>query len=255
LHKLLRLKPFKSELGSGKPIRTVLVGRWKPNESLAYLQDRSLGRPRDSLHSSIQTIASGSVLPSRRPSKSGPSTSLNIVLSLRMGTHDGWHAVACALCRENDSLSGMVGTVEEITTRQQSELAQQAMHETLEALVRERTAGLERAVIELKQEVARRQQAESALKASEQRYQSLYEHNPFMYFTLASDGIVLSVNHFGAEQLGYQKEDLIGQSIVQVFDLTNRRTVLERITACVASPYTLLEWETQKIRKDGPGYG
>ncbi len=156
-----------------------------------------------------------------------------------------------ALCRENESLSGMVGTVEDITSRKQSELAQQAMHETLEAHVRERTAGLERAVIELKQEVARRQQAESALKASEQRYQSLYEHNPFMYFTLASDGIVLSVNRFGAEQLGYQKEDLIGQSILEVFDLSDRRPVLERLTACVASPYTLWEWETQKIRKDG----
>ncbi len=162
--------------------------------------------------------------------------------------------VACrgrALCRGNESLSGMVGTVEDITTRKQSELAQQAMHDTLEAQVRERTAGLEQAVLELKQEIARRQQAEAALKASEQRYHSLYEHNPFMYFTLTSDGIVLSVNRFGAEQLGYQKEDLIGQSIAQVFDLSDRRTVLERLTACVASPYTLLEWETQKVRKDG----
>jgi PAS domain S-box-containing protein len=138
-----------------------------------------------------------------------------------------------------------------LATRKQSELTLQAKNETLEAHVRERTASLERAVIELKQEIERRQQAESALKAREQRYQSLYEHNPFMYFTLTSDGIVLSVNRFGAEQLGYQKEDLIGQSIVQVFNLSDRRTVLERLTACVASPYTLLEWETQKIRKDG----
>ncbi|NJN70498.1 MAG: PAS domain S-box protein [Nitrospira sp.] len=125
------------------------------------------------------------------------------------------------------------------------------MHQTLETQVRERTAGLEWAVIELKQEVARRQQAESALKASEQRYESLYEHNPFMYFTLASDGIVLSVNHFGAEQLGYHKEDLVGQSIVQVFDMSDHRTVLEGLAACVANPYTLLEWDIQKIRKDG----
>ncbi|MDH5740570.1 MAG: PAS domain-containing protein, partial [Nitrospira sp.] len=119
--------------------------------------------------------------------------------------HGDTRWVACrgrALCRENESLSGMVGTVEDITTRKQSELAQQAMHEFLETQVWDRTAGLERAVIELKQEVARRQQAESALKTSEQRYESLYEHNPFMYFTLASDGIVLSVNRFGAEQLG-----------------------------------------------------
>lgn len=133
----------------------------------------------------------------------------------------------------------------------ESEQAQQAVQTTFDTHVRERTAGLERAVMELKQEVARRQEAESALKASEQQYQSLYEHNPFMYFTLAPDGIVLSVNRFGAEQLGYQKEDLIGRSIVQVFDVSERQTVLERLRACVANLYTLLEWETQTIRKDG----
>ncbi len=162
--------------------------------------------------------------------------------------------VACrgrALCSDNGSLSGMVGTVEDITTRKQSELAQHTIQETLEARVRERTAGLERAVDELNQEIERRRRAESALKASEQRYQLLYEHTPFMYFTLASDGIVLSVNRFGAEQLGYRQEDLIGQSIAQVFDSPERQTVLERLMTCIESPYTLLEWETQKIRKDG----
>lgn len=149
------------------------------------------------------------------------------------------------------AISCMVGTVEDITARKESELAQQAIQEMLEARVRERTAGLECAVQELKQEVERRQQAESALQAGAQRYQFLYEHNPFMHFTLASDGIVLSVNRFGAEQLGYQAEDLIGHSIIQVFDSSERQTASQRLMACVANPYTLLEWETQKIRKDG----
>lgn len=134
---------------------------------------------------------------------------------------------------------------------QKSEPARPDIQEALEVCVRERTDELERVVRELKQEVRRRQEVESALKASEQRYQSLYEHNPFMYFTLAPNGIVLSVNRFGAEQLGYQKEDLIGQSIVRVFDSSERQAALERLMACVASPSTLLEWETQKLRKDG----
>lgn len=171
---------------------------------------------------------------------------------LAPGVDTRW--VACrgrALAKENGTISGMVGTVEDITTRKQSELAQQAIQETLEARVHERTAGLECAVRELKREVERRQQAESALKASEQRYQSLYEHNPFMYFTLTSDGTVLSVNRFGADQLGYQKDDLIGRSIAQVFDSSQRQTVLERLTECVTSPYTLFEWEIRKTRKDG----
>lgn len=162
--------------------------------------------------------------------------------------------VACrgrALSGENGAALGMVGTVEDITARKQSELTQQAIQESLEAHAHERTAGLECAVQALKQEVLRRQEVESALKASEQRYQSLYEHNPFMYFTLASDCTVLSVNSFGAEQLGYQKEDLIGRSIAEVFDSSEHQSTFERLTACMTSPYTLWEWEARKIRKDG----
>ncbi|MGZ8386554.1 MAG: PAS domain S-box protein [Nitrospira sp.] len=89
----------------------------------------------------------------------------------------------------------------------------------LERQVSERTATLEQAITDLKQEVERRRDAESTLKSSEQRYQSLYEQNPFMYFTLTADGTVLSVNQFGAAQLGYEKEDLVGQSIMNVFDV------------------------------------
>jgi PAS domain S-box-containing protein len=123
--------------------------------------------------------------------------------------------------------------------------------DTLEAQVRERTAELEHAITDLKREVERRQQAESALKASEQRYQLLYEQNPFMYFTINADGTILSVNRFGADQLGYLKEDLIGQSIVKLFDSSHRQTMLTQLKNCAASPYMLFQWEVEKIRKDG----
>ena len=129
--------------------------------------------------------------------------------------------VACrgrATFREHEPVTGMAGTIENITARKELELAQQDFRETLERQVRERTATLEQAITDLKKEAAQRHGAESALKASEQRYQSLYEHNPFMYFTLTVEGTILSVNSFGAEQLGYRTEDLIGQSLLKVFD-------------------------------------
>src|SRR5512139_2361796 len=145
----------------------------------------------------------------------------------------------------------MAGTIEDITARKELELAQQNLRDALEAQVRERTAGLEQAVADLKQEVERRRSAESALKAREQHYESLYEHNPFMHFTLTTDGTVLSVNRFGADQLGYQKEDLIGRSIMQLFDPNDRQTVLAQLKDCAASPYTLCQWQVQILRKDG----
>jgi len=162
--------------------------------------------------------------------------------------------VACrghATFGENEPVTGMSGTIEDITARKESELAQQDIRDTLEAPVRERTAGLEQAITDLKQEVERRQLAESALKASEQRYQALYEQNPFMYFTLTVEGIVLSVNSFGADQLGYRKEDLIGQSIAKVFDAKDQQAMLTQLKTCAASPYTLFQWEVQKVRNGG----
>ncbi len=162
--------------------------------------------------------------------------------------------VACrgrATFRNNEPVTGMVGTIEDITAQKEWELAQQDFQATLEGQVRERTAKLEQAITDLTQEVERRQDAESALKASEQRYQSLYEQNPLMYFTLTADGTVLSVNRFGADQLGYQKDDLIGQSILKVFDPNDHQAVLAQLIACADKPFTLCQWEIQKIRKNG----
>ncbi|MDH4252759.1 MAG: PAS domain S-box protein, partial [Nitrospira sp.] len=156
-----------------------------------------------------------------------------------------------AVFNQNEPVTGMAGTIEDITARKELELAQQDFRATLEGQVRERTAKLEQVVTDLRKEVERRQQAESALKTSEQRYQSLYEQNPFMYFTLTVEGTVLSVNQFGADQLGYQKEDLVGRSILNVFDTKDHQTVLTQLKASVASPYTLCQWEIQKTRKDG----
>jgi PAS domain S-box-containing protein len=152
---------------------------------------------------------------------------------------------------EHESAQSTAGTVKNNLQRNQAALTEQEFRDTLDAQAREQTAGLEKIVFGLKKEVERRQQAESALKASEQRYQTLYEQNPYMYFTLTADCTVLSANYFGADQLGYQKADLIGQSILRLFDQKDHQAVLGHMTTCVANPYKLFQWEIEKIRNDG----
>lgn len=90
-----------------------------------------------------------------------------------------------------------------------------------------------------------------SLSESEQRYYSLYENNPSMYFTLSPDGGVLSVNRFGAEQLGYTQEELLGQSVLCVFDPADHATVLQQLTICTHSPSQTFSWEIGKVRKNG----
>ena len=148
-------------------------------------------------------------------------------------------------------VAGMAGTTEDITRRKEAELTLVDLQETLEQRVRERTAGLEQAVRNLQEEIERRRQTEAALKASEQRYHALYEHNPTMYFTLTPDGTVLSVNRFGAEELGYREDELVGQSVLAVFQAADHHTVLEQLRICSQSPGRTFDWEIKKIRKGG----
>jgi len=108
------------------------------------------------------------------------------------------------------------------------------------------TAFAERAAAELE-----RLRAEDTLRQNEERFRALYDDNPSMYFTLSTTGTVLSVNSFGAEQLGYAKDALVGQPVLAVFDPQDHRTVLDQLAACAANPFRTFEWELQKIRKDG----
>ncbi|HBI14232.1 MAG TPA: hybrid sensor histidine kinase/response regulator [Desulfobulbaceae bacterium] len=115
---------------------------------------------------------------------------------------------------------------------------------SLESRVEERTAAL-------KAEIAERRQAEEALRKSEERFRALYEQNPTMYFTLDGQGTVLSVNPFGAEQLGYTVQELIAQPVLQVFHPDDRVAVREQLQKCLGQKDRVCSWELRKMRKDG----
>ncbi len=95
------------------------------------------------------------------------------------------------------------------------------------------------------------QKADADLQKSEERYRSLYEDNPTMYFTVSSKGIVLSVNQFGAAQLGYRSEELIGKSVVSIFHEEDRPKMLEEFKNSLLNPQEVASWEFRKIRTDG----
>ncbi len=100
-------------------------------------------------------------------------------------------------------------------------------------------------------DVTERKQAEEALRRSEERYRVLYEDNPSMYFTVDAEGRVLSVNEFGAGQLGYTVEELVGQSMLHLIHEDDKSFVFQRMKACVQNPSQIAYWEFRKVRKDG----
>lgn len=117
--------------------------------------------------------------------------------------------------------------------------------------VLEQATAVQHAIEAFEQELEKRQHLESAFRETERQYQWLYENNPSMYFTLAPTGMVLSVNHFGAGQLGYTSDELVGRSVLDVFDPADHPTVLEQLRVCAENPGETFEWELRKVRKDG----
>ena|GEM_PF-538825 len=89
------------------------------------------------------------------------------------------------------------------------------------------------------------------LRNREEWYRILYEENPSMYFTLDPEGKVLSVNSFGAEQLGYTVEELVGQSIFKIIYEEDRKILLGQIAACLVNPGSTTSQELRKVRRDG----
>jgi PAS domain S-box-containing protein len=93
--------------------------------------------------------------------------------------------------------------------------------------------------------------ATEALRESEVQWREVFEHNPVMYFMVSPTGTVLSVNAFGAAQLGYTAAELIGQSVLNVFFEEERELVKSHVATCVEELGRSHSWEIRKIRKDG----
>ena len=100
-------------------------------------------------------------------------------------------------------------------------------------------------------DISERKYADAALRESEERYRSLHDYLPFMYFTVKPDGTVISVNRFGIEHLGYPAEELVGHSVLGVFVESDKAAASAHVQECLANPGKVFEWELRKKRKNG----
>ncbi len=101
------------------------------------------------------------------------------------------------------------------------------------------------------EDISEQKRTQEALRASEERYRALYQANPTMYFTVDANGMVLSVNEFGAEQLGYSIDELVGRPVLDVFYEEDKQTVRGQLEACLKMGGKVAHWEFRKVRKDG----
>ena len=100
-------------------------------------------------------------------------------------------------------------------------------------------------------DVQERKQALEALRDSDERWRAVFEHNPTMYFMLDAAGTVLSVNPYGASQLGYSVSELTGRSVRDVFHESDWPIVQRNVATCLERLGQPTRWEARKRRKDG----
>lgn len=76
-------------------------------------------------------------------------------------------------------------------------------------------------------------------------YRRLYESLPSVYLTVDTNGMILSVNQFGATRLGYTVEDLIGKSVVGLFAASHQQKLSAALMDLVqqSSDVTVVNWE------------
>jgi PAS domain S-box-containing protein len=107
----------------------------------------------------------------------------------------------------------------------------------------------------LQREIEEREQAQSALRASEAKYRELVDNANAIILRMAPDGTVTYFNEVAEKVFGYAAADILGKhvvgSIVPDIESGSRRDLSELIEAILADPMHFAENENENITRDG----
>jgi PAS domain S-box-containing protein len=168
-----------------------------------------------------------------------------------LGSRDG-----LALLREVRQ-RGVMTPVIVLTSRGAEEVAVEAMkagaadylskaHLSVEAL--ERTI---RYALALRAEELQRQQAEAALRASEERFRALVENSSDALLLLDAEGRVTYMTLSSQRHLGWKPEEIVGHSIFNFLHAEDRETMTERMSETLQNPSAPVTAEIRFQHGDG----
>ena len=111
--------------------------------------------------------------------------------------------------------------------------------------------GIQTDITARKQADERLLEIQERVRRSEERYRVCYDSTPSMFFTVDPRGIICSANRFGAEQLGYQVEELVGMPLSAVHLERDKDSLPEYLATCLNRCEIVHRREICAVRKDG----
>ena len=146
---------------------------------------------------------------------------------------------------------GRIGTLEDLTDQYRAQEALRQARDELEERVRERTARLTSVVGYLEQEIIDRRHAEEELRRSEERFSKVFFTSPLpMIVSSQVDGRTIEVNDSFVALVGYQREELIGHSVVDI-SLWQRPADRVRFTDTLRARGSVRGFETEMRAQSG----
>ena len=100
-------------------------------------------------------------------------------------------------------------------------------------------------------DISPQKRAELAWQESLKRLRSLYEDNPARLMTLDMDGVILSINSFGAQYAGYSREEMVNTSLFDYIPAEDKRQAMEFLTTIRTEPGNFHHAEFRTVKKDG----
>lgn len=92
----------------------------------------------------------------------------------------------------------------------------------LEKMVRQRTSELHETNKQLVKEVYSRKKVEKELRKSEEEFRDLFENANDIIWTSNTNGVILTINRFFQELLGYSREQIIGTNLLDYISIDHR---------------------------------